>query len=148
METVTVGGDTLTYRVTSEHSDGALLAFEIRMAPGGGPPVLHRHDAFELYLVDAGEFTFYREDDAGRVAATIAGPGSVIPIPGGREHTIRNESEHEAHALVVLSPGAAMERFTRAAGALAASGEPQLSEVMSLAAEHGIELTRGLEEVA
>ena len=44
--------------------------------------------------------------------------------------------------------GSAMERFTRAAGALAVGGEPQASDVMSLAAEHGIELTRGLEEVA
>jgi oxalate decarboxylase/phosphoglucose isomerase-like protein (cupin superfamily) len=148
METVTVGGDTLTYRVTSEKSGGALLAFEVVMAPGGGPPALHRHDAFELYRVDAGAFTFYLEDEAGRVAATTAGPGSVVSIPGGREHTIRNESGHEARALVVFSPGAAMERFTRGAGALAASGEPQVSEVMSLAAEHGIELTRGVEEVA
>lgn len=148
METVSVGSDTLTYRVTSEQSGGALLAFEVSMPPGGGPPVLHRHDAFELYRVDAGEFTFYLEDDAGSVATTIAGPGSVVPIPGGREHTIRNESGREARGMVVFSPGAAMERFTRAAGALAAGGEPQIGEVMSLAAQHGIELTRGLEEVS
>ena len=72
----------------------------------------------------------------------------MVPIPGGREHTIRNEGGSEGRALVVFSPGAAMERFTRAAGALAADGEPQIGEVMSLAAEHGVELTRGLEGVS
>lgn len=147
-ETITVGRETLAFRVDSELSGGALLAFDVQMPPGGGPPMLHRHDPFELYRVESGEFSFYVEDDRGTVRRTIARTGSVVPIPGGREHTVRNESDAPARAFVVFSPGGPMESFARGAGALAAGGEPQPSEVLSLAAAHGIEITRALEEVS
>jgi hypothetical protein len=52
----------------------------------------------------------------------IAGAGSVVAIPGGREHTIRNESPTEALAYVVFAPGSEIERFMRAADALAPRG--------------------------
>ena len=61
--------DELRVRVTSADSDGALLAFEIRMPPGGGPPGLHRHAAAELYRVERGEFAFYVADGDGQVDA-------------------------------------------------------------------------------
>ena len=133
-----VGSDELTIRVTAAESGGALLAFEVRMPPGGGPPALHRHDPAELYLVERGEFVFYIADTDGAVRRSTAGPGDVVAIPGGREHTIRNESTAESAALVVFSPGEAFERFVRAA---AVSDDPA-----ALAAEHGIEMTRPLEE--
>ena len=145
---ITVGGDQLTFRVTSEQSAGALTAVEVRMRAGGGPPVLHRHDPFEVYRVEHGELTFYVEDDGGTVRRTVGGPGTVASIPGGREHTIRNESRDEARAFVVFSPGAEMERFVREAGALAERGSPALQEVLAVASSHGIEMTRSLEEIA
>ena len=97
--------------MTSEQSAGALTAVEVRMRAGGGPPMLHRHDPFEVYRVEHGELAFYVEDDDGRVNRTVAGAGSVVAIPGGREHTIRNESRDEARAFVIFSPGAEMERL-------------------------------------
>ena len=93
-----------------------------------------------------GEF-LYLEDDAGRVAATVAGRAAWLRSRRARAHDPQRVSARRS-ALVVFSPGVAMERFTRAAGVLAARGEPQIGEVMSLAAQHGIELTRGLEEVS
>ena len=139
---VTVGGDEVVLRVTSRETAGALVAFDVRMPAGGGPPMLHRHDPFELYRVERGEFAFYLEDDDGEVRRSVAGAGAVVAIPAGREHTIRNESEDEAHALVVFSPGAGMERFLRAAGALEA---PERQAMLALASAHGIEFTRPLE---
>ena len=112
------------------------------MPAGGGPPMLHRHDPFELYRVENGELAFYVEDDDGAVKRSVGGPGTVVSIPGGREHTIRNESEEDARAFVVFSPGAPMERFVRAAGAL---GEPDVQAVLELAATHGIEMTGPVE---
>lgn len=135
-DTISVGGDELTFRVTSEESDDALVAFEVRVPPGGGPPMLHRHDPFELYRVDAGELTFYLGDEGRRVE----GPGAVVAIAGGREHTIRNESDTEARAFVVMSPGAMMERFFREAGVL--PGDAGMGDVLALASAHGVELTR------
>jgi oxalate decarboxylase/phosphoglucose isomerase-like protein (cupin superfamily) len=143
MELITVGTEEIALRVTSEDSGGALLVFDVRMPPGGGPPALHRHDPFELYRVDRGELAFYVADDGGEVRRAVAGPGAVVAIPGGREHTIRNESGAEARAMVVFTPGEAMEGFARGAGELSTP-----DEVMALAAAHGIEITRPLAAVS
>ena len=105
-----VGGDDITFRVTSDASDGTLLAFDVRMAPGGGPPALHRHDRFELYRVDRGGLTFYMEDDRAEMRRSVAGPGTLVAIPSGREHTVRNESPDEARALALFSHGVGMTR--------------------------------------
>jgi mannose-6-phosphate isomerase-like protein (cupin superfamily) len=141
---IVVGEDEVTFRLTSDQSDGALVALEVRIPPGGGPPMLHRHEPFELYRVERGELAFYIEGERETVTRTVAGPGAVVAIPGGREHTVRNESGEESTAFVVFSPGSEMERFVRAVGDL---GEPGIEEVLGLAATHGVELTRALEEV-
>ena len=137
MDRVQVGLDELTFRVTSAESGGALLAVDVRMPAGGGPPALHRHAAAEIYRIEQGELALYLEDDAAEVRRIPAPAGVVVPIPGGRAHTIRNESGAEARAYVVFSPGAEMERFVRAAGALAG---PQPDDILALAARHGVEL--------
>jgi len=142
MQWFQVGGDRVAFRVTSGDSGGAMTAIEVRMAPGGGPPVLHRHDPGELYRVERGRLTLYVEDGEGGVRRILAGPGEVVAIPGGAEHTIRNESSEEAHALAVFSPGAPMEAFIRAAAAAAPADVP------ALAARHGIAMTRPLAEAA
>ena len=142
-ETIRVGDDELVFRVTSDQSGGAVLAYEARLRPGGGPPVLHRHAGHELCRVDSGEMTLYVEDEQGRLRREVAGPGATVQIPGGREHTIRNESADEAVAFVVFTPGAEMERFVRAA-----ASAREMRDVLRLASEHGIEMTRPLEEVA
>ena len=143
-----VGEDELTFRVTSDQSDGAILAFDVRIPAGGGPPMLHRHDAFEIYRVEQGELAFYLEDEHGGVQRAVTGPGAVVAIPGGREHTIRNESPAEARAFVTFAPGAEMERFVRAAGELGADGPPDVDDVVALAEAHGVSITRPLSEVA
>lgn len=83
-----------------------------------------------------------RVGDDGDVKRAVAGPGEVIAIPARREHTIRNESDHEARALVVLAPAGAMEGFARAAAGLASGGAPSPAAVIALAEAHGIETTR------
>jgi oxalate decarboxylase/phosphoglucose isomerase-like protein (cupin superfamily) len=147
-DTVSVGGDEIVFRVTSGESAGAVTALEVRMPPGGGPPMLHRHDFFELYRVEAGELVFYVEDGQGTVRRTMTGRGAVVGVPSGREHTIRNESAEEARAFAVFSPGETMERFAREAAALAASGPAGIGEVLALASALGIEMTRPADRIA
>jgi PPOX class probable F420-dependent enzyme len=139
---IRVGGDEIAFRVTTDQSRGALVSFDVRMPAGGGPPMLHRHDSFEAYRVERGAFAFYLGSHDGGVERVVAGPGDVVAIPSGREHTVRNESAAEARAFVVLSPGVEMERFARAAAELHADAPPQPEEVLALAEAHGIELTR------
>jgi hypothetical protein len=62
-----------------------------------------------------------------------AGEGAVVHIPGGTAHTIRNETDAEAQAFVVFTPGTEMERFVRAVAA-------SPGDILSLAEEHGIEM--------
>jgi hypothetical protein len=64
-----------------------------------------------------------------------------VHIPGGRAHTVRNESAADATAYVVFAPGAQVEQFLRAAGALAEADPPSMEQVLELAAGHGIEIT-------
>jgi mannose-6-phosphate isomerase-like protein (cupin superfamily) len=134
-----MGTDEITILATSQQTNGALFAVQMRMAPGGGPPLMHRHDPGEIYHVVEGEFTFYVADAAGvrRVTATA---GDVVPLAGGTPHTIRNESTADAVAFVVHAPGAPMEGFSRAVAAAAAEGNPSMEDVLGIATECGIEM--------
>jgi mannose-6-phosphate isomerase-like protein (cupin superfamily) len=129
MERIRVGQEEIVIRAASEE----LLAVEVEMPPGGGPPMMHRHAAAEVYRVERGELTIYL--DGRRIPAPA---GAVVPIPGGAEHTIRNESDSDALAYVVFTPGAEMERFMRAAAELT---DPAIEEVLALATRHGVEMT-------
>jgi mannose-6-phosphate isomerase-like protein (cupin superfamily) len=131
------GLDEITILATNAQTGGALLAIEIRMPPGGGPPVMHRHDPGEVYSVLSGEFTFYIGGE-GTVRRVTAAAGDVVPLAGGVPHTIRNESDAEAVAFVVHAPGAPMEGFLRAAAALGDGAS--IESVLEVAAQNGIEL--------
>jgi mannose-6-phosphate isomerase-like protein (cupin superfamily) len=119
---------------------GALFAVDVRMPPGGGAPVMHRHEPGEVYHVIAGEFTFYVGDPSGPVHRTTATAGDVVPLAGGTPHTIRNESDVDAVAFAVHAPGAPMEGFSKAAADLAAQGPPTMDKVLAIAALNGVEL--------
>jgi len=135
-----MGTDEITVLATSAQTDGALFAVELRMQPGGGPPVMHRHAPGEVYYILEGEFTFYTEDANGRTNRRTAGAGNVVPLAGQTPHTIRNESDAIARAFVVHAPGWPMENFVRAAAELAASGSPNMEAVLKVASQNGIEL--------
>lgn len=138
-ERVRLGAEEVAVLATSAQTGGALFAVQVRMPPGGGPPVMHRHEPGEVYHVLEGEFAFYVGDGAG-VRRSTAGVGEVVPLAGGVPHMIRNESETDAVAFVVHAPGPPMEGFIRAAAALAADGSPTIEAVLEVAAANGIEL--------
>jgi mannose-6-phosphate isomerase-like protein (cupin superfamily) len=138
-ESLRVGGDELRFRLTSAASAGGAIAFDVAMAPGGGPPALHRHPSLEIYRVVEGELCLYLGEPGGGVERRTVGEGEVAFIPGGTEHTVRNESERPARAFAVLCPGTELEAFARAA----AKAEPE--RVPDLAADAGIEITRPIE---
>ena len=140
-ERILMGHDEVTILASSGDTGGALFAVEIRMGPGGGPPVMHRHEPGEVYYVTAGEFAFYIGDGPdGAVRRHTAVTGDVVPLAGGVPHTVRNESAGDAVAFVVHAPGAPMEGFTRAVAAAAADGPPAMEQVLLLAAQNGVTL--------
>lgn len=138
-DTIRTGLDEITVLAGCAQTGGALFAIRIRMRPGGGPPVMHRHDPGEVYLVERGEFTFYvgGADDPDR-RRTTARAGDVVPLAGRTPHTVRNESTEDAVAFVVHAPGAPMEQFMRAVAAL--GPEPSMEQALAAAQRSGIEL--------
>jgi quercetin dioxygenase-like cupin family protein len=139
-ERLTMGADEITILADCASTGGALFAVEVRMHPGGGPPVMHRHAPGEVYHVTEGEFTFYTAGGASGVRRTTARAGDVVPLAGGVPHTVRNESGAAAVAVVVHAPGAPMEGFSRAVAAAAASGPLDMARALEIAAANGIEL--------
>lgn len=138
-ERIRTGPDELTVLASCAQTGGALFAVQIRMPPGGGPPVMHRHDPGEVYLVQQGEFTFHigGADDPDR-RRVVARAGDVVPLAGRTPHAIRNESTEDAVAFVVHAPGGPMEQFLRAVAAL--GPEPSMDDALTAAAQNGIEL--------
>jgi oxalate decarboxylase/phosphoglucose isomerase-like protein (cupin superfamily) len=134
-----LGSDEITLHVTSDASAGALVACDVKIPAGGGPPAMHRHPSAEVYRGDEGVLALYVEDEAGAVERIAVTPGDVVHIPGGRPHTVRNESPFDARAYVTFVPGTEMEQFV-----LAAASRPQ--DVELLARRHGIEFTGPLPE--
>ena len=102
-----LGSDQITVLATFAQTNDALFAVEVRMPPGGGPPVMHRHAPGEIYYVTEGEFTFYTVDGHSSVRRVTAGVGEAVPLAGDTPHTVRNESNTDAAAFVVHAPGAA-----------------------------------------
>jgi mannose-6-phosphate isomerase-like protein (cupin superfamily) len=147
-EQLQVGADRITVLVKSEESPGGIFAAEVLMPAGGGPPMMHRHAPGEVYRVEEGEFAFYLGRCDGSVERRVAREGETVHIRGAQSHTIRNESERDARAFVVYSPGAPMERFVRAAAELAGSGPPDPALVSGVARRHGIEVTGPLPQKA
>lgn len=128
MECLKVGRDEITLHLDSDGSGGTMVAAEVTIPAGGGPPTLHRHPSAELYRVQRGELALYLGDE--RIPAA---EGAVVHIPGGMAHTVRNETDAEAEAFVVFTPGTEMEHFVRAVAA-------SPGDVVALAEEHGIEM--------
>jgi quercetin dioxygenase-like cupin family protein len=141
-ERLRVGREEVAIRLSAVGSGGGLLALDVTMPPGGGPPALHRHEAAEVSRVLEGELALYvAEGDA--VERLPASAGAVVHVPGGVEHTIRNESDRPARGFVTFAGGApAMEAFVRAAASLPADAGPEAA--MAFATGHGIEVTREL----
>ena len=135
-----VGSELATVLATTEETNGDLFAVELRMPPGGGPPVMHRHAPSEIYRVLSGEFTFYLAQPDGVIVRRVAGAGETVTLAGNTPHTIRNESTQDAVAFQVHAPGGPMEGFTRSAARLAADHPLTIEEVLAIAECHGIEL--------
>ena len=138
-ETLRVGSELATVLATTQETDGDLFAVELRMPPGGGPPVMHRHAPSEIYRVLSGEFTFYVTGSDGATTRRVAGAGETVTLAGNAPHTIRNESAEDAVTFQVHAPGGPMEGFIRSAAQLAADHPPTIEEVLAIAERHGIE---------
>jgi quercetin dioxygenase-like cupin family protein len=100
---------------TAADSGGALLGWELMLAPGGRVPSSHAHpQQEERFTVVAGRMRF-------RVAGrrTIAGPGTTVTVPPGAVHSFANASPEPARVMVTTTPALSMQELLETAAAMA-----------------------------
>ena len=141
-EAYDVLGELLTFKVTNADTEGRFTVVELRAQPGGGPP-LHTHPSSESFTILEGEFAFSGLD--GREPFTVrAAPGDTVFIPGGTPHTYAVVGDRPGRTMLVLTPGAEMERFFAEAGERVGPGEPapagppDIPAMLATAQKHGI----------
>jgi quercetin dioxygenase-like cupin family protein len=110
-------GDTMTFKATAEQTGGSLMAVEVVVAPGGGPPPhVHANEDEAWYVLDGkieilmGEETFAAE------------AGAFAFVPRGMLHRFENVADTPSRVLVLFTPGG-IEGFFFAAGLPAVEGE-------------------------
>ncbi len=139
-----VAGELIVIKASSAETGGAFVVIELASRPGGGPP-LHTHAAAETFTILEGAFEFNGRRD-GAPFAIRATQGDTVFIPGGAPHTYRCVGDVPGRTLLVLAPGADMERFFAEAGRPAEEpsilpnpgGPPDIPRLMAAAARHGI----------
>jgi quercetin dioxygenase-like cupin family protein len=108
-----LSGEQITIRRTSADTGGAVLEWELLLAPGGRVPSSHAHpEQEEVFTVLAGQLRF-------RVRRVIANPGDTVRIPPGTVHHFANAGSRPARAAVRTSPALSMQELLETAAALA-----------------------------
>jgi mannose-6-phosphate isomerase-like protein (cupin superfamily) len=107
--------DVTTIKASGENTSGKLLVLEVTVQPGGGPPVLHRHEYSEVFLFQEGEFEVSTVDENYAPSTLRVGVGDTVSIPSMVWHNFKNVGETPGKFTAVHSP-AVMEDFMREIG--------------------------------
>ncbi|MGH7918965.1 MAG: cupin domain-containing protein [Candidatus Dormibacteraceae bacterium] len=108
-----LSGERILIRQSGEETNGALLAFDLYLPPGGKVPSGHVHPGqTERFTVVSGRLRFRL---GRRVVHAVA--GDAVTVPPGTAHWFRNDGAQEAHAVVEVRPALRMqELFWRSEG--------------------------------
>lgn len=138
--------DVVQLLATGEETEGAFFVMQVDVAPGGGPPPLHTHDAAEFFFTLRGRLSYFREEAAGEVTEVTGGPGTFAYIPSRVPHTYRNFTEEPGAYLAVLAPPHTMQRFLLEAGREPGSAPVDPAEVLEIGRRHGMEILDAVPE--
>lgn len=134
-------GCLVTVKASSEPSGGGVAVLEHHAGRGAGSPLHVHHREDEWFYVLDGELTFWI---GGQV---VGGPaGSFVYGPRGIPHTFTVSSE-QARFLLVTEPAGLegmLRRLGQPAGSLtippAPTGPPDLTRIVQVCAEYGVEI--------
>jgi quercetin dioxygenase-like cupin family protein len=110
-----LSGEQIVIRRTALQTDGAVLDWELTLAPGGKVPSSHAHPGQEeVFTMLAGTMRF-------RVGwrRLTASAGDVVRVPPGTVHHFANAGTEPARVAVESRPALAMEELLETAAALA-----------------------------
>lgn len=111
-----VGTDVTTIKASGRETSGNLLVLEVTVPPGGGPPVLHRHEYSETFRFLEGEFEISTVDANLDVLSTVTvTAGDTVSIPSMAWHNFKNVGATSGKFIAIHSP-AVMEACIREVG--------------------------------
>ena len=79
--------DVTTIKASGRDTSGGLFVPEVNVPPGGGPPVLHRHEYTEVFLFQEGEFEVSTVDEDYAPSTFRVGAGDTVSIPSMAWHS-------------------------------------------------------------
>jgi quercetin dioxygenase-like cupin family protein len=113
-----VTGERFTFIETATSSNGARLAFELELGPGGGVPMPHVHpiqtERFEV-LDGTARFRLRRR-------SILASAGEVVEVAPGTMHGFANAGPGSVRMRVDVTPALQMEEMLREVVRLAEAG--------------------------
>ncbi|MBA2534326.1 MAG: cupin domain-containing protein [Rubrobacter sp.] len=107
--------DVTTIKASAQDTSGKLLVLEVTVPPGGGPPVLHKHEYSEVFLFQEGEFEVSTVNKDFELTTFKVGAGGTVSIPSMAWHNFKNVSATPGRFIAVHSPPV-MEGFMREIG--------------------------------
>jgi mannose-6-phosphate isomerase-like protein (cupin superfamily) len=110
-----VGPDVTTIKASARDTSGNLLVLEVKVPPGGGPSVLHRHEYSESFLFQEGEFEVSTVDEDYAPSKVRVGAGDTVSVPSMVWHNFKNVGATPGKFLAIHSP-AVMEAFVQEIG--------------------------------
>ena len=126
---VSLGRPGWTMLASGSLTGGAFELFEeLREAPSGPPPHVHRHRDETFYVLE-GRYVFTRAQEEMEL-----GQGDSIFVPRGERHCYRTLTA-ASRTLIIVAP-AGLEDFFREMGVHMAGGATPLEAMTALASRH------------
>jgi quercetin dioxygenase-like cupin family protein len=127
-------GNEIVFKLAGEQT-GDTLSLGLATAPAGHPgPPPHVHDGEdELFIILEGQYRFAVEGEWSE-----AGPGSVVYLPRGVEHTYHVVGDVAGRHWVITTSGAFASFYTRCGEVFAADGPPDFGRLFAIAQAHGM----------
>jgi quercetin dioxygenase-like cupin family protein len=123
----------ITILLDGERTGGALTMWKEITPPGGGPPPHYHLNEDETFHVIEGRVAFFLNGEWNEV-----GPGGTAFMPRGIVHTFKNIGDQPSRMLNMTMPSGFEKFFARCADEFAKPGEPDMSCIVEIGAEHGI----------
>ncbi len=128
-------GDVVSVLLGGEQTGGTLMVAFDTTPPGGGPPPHVHGTEDELFLVVEGLISYFVDGQW-----TEVGAGGAVYLPRGSTHCFRNVGTTPSRQWVLTTPSGFEHFFARCADEWAKPGGPDMSQIVAIHQEHGIEL--------
>ena len=113
----------------------SMTAFELSVGSGGAVPEPHFHNVVDELVYGLEGALTYTVDGVPHVL----GRGDSLIVPRGHIHAFRNDAQHPARALIILSPGDIGATFFREIETIVnAGGKPDRTKIHETMARHGL----------